>query len=522
MLANAEATIVDVAGQDKYREHANLRDVAPGISWAEAERGTNALGTAVTESRPLIINSGEHFLDRLRDVSCVSVLITDAEDGLAGVLCMARYSPLPEVNDGLTMLTMAAANISNRLFAKAYPEHYILALHSDSRYVDTPVQGLLVLDQDGLVQGANKPALQLLKRKRDALLGMAAQELFKETLQADTLIRKSAGSLTCQQGKLYYRLLQWPDLSSSARGRSTHLPPRRRTGLSAQGSYFEKGITALRRGMEHGLPVLLTGELGTGKGLLAKQLHKQITMGSESFVEFCCSTMARSDLEAALFGSLEQEHLGALQQANGGTLLLSSVETLPGELQQRLLRILRSKKMPGSPQGSELKLNLIAASDKDLSSEVRAGAFSEELYYYLSNLSLQLPPLRDRNDLEAICEQILEEEGVSSLTLSEELLTLLKGYHWPGNIHQMKMMLRTLLAIRAPDVTELCVEDLPKPLVAELQQRKNETAGLDVRRNENLLISRAIERHNGNISAAARELGVSRATLYRKIKQLEI
>ncbi|MNQ77119.1 Limonene hydroxylase [compost metagenome] len=212
-----------------------------------------------------------------------------------------------------------------------------------------------------------------------------------------------------------------------------------------------------------------------------------------------------------------------MQQAHGGTLFLDEIGDMPLALQARLLRVLQERKVAplGAAEEQDLDVALICATHRDLKRQVEDKQFREDLYYRVNGISVQLPALRDRDDLGVLITSLLTRLGAGSMTLSSELSALLADYHWPGNIRQLEMVLRTLLAMREAGETELGLVHLPDSMLDELTAVERPQSGR-IRDNELELIRQSLEQHQGNVSAAASALGISRATLYRKLKQLDV
>lgn len=531
ILANRDATILSVEGQAAYQNHNEISDVAPGVCWSEKIRGTNALGTAIAESQPMLINCGEHFLERLGNFSCSSVLLNDASGQVSGVLSLARKGALSETKDSLLLLNLSANYIERRLFISSQNQHISLAFHCNPNYLDSPWQGLLSINLDGYLMAVNDAACELLGMPRERLLGQSCESFLGGRAPAFKKITKGlAGSLNTKRGKLYYKILQVPNTDPN----NSFLPTKTIKApayLTTSNPKFEKNLYLSQRGFAKDLPILLLGETGTGKEVIARTLHEQSGRRDQPFIAVNCAAIPEGLIESELFGYKEGAFTGArrggmvgrLQQANGGTLFLDEVGDMPLQLQARLLRVLQERQFTPLGGGQEQRLNigLICATHRDLRQQVADKSFREDLYYRINGISLQLPALRERNDLKDLCQLFLTREGLSQVQLSNDLQQLLAGYHWPGNIRQLEMVMRTLAALAEPEQKYFNLDDLPDSLLEELAQRGQDAIGHCIRSNENELIRQALSAQEGNVSAAARELGISRATLYRKLKQLD-
>lgn len=273
--------------------------------------------------------------------------------------------------------------------------------------------------------------------------------------------------------------------------------------------------------------VLITGESGTGKELVARALHRHSPRANGPFIALNTAAIPKDLLESELFGHERGAFTGAqamrqgrFEQAENGTLFLDEIGDMPLALQARLLRVLQERKVAPLGGGEEqaLDIALICATHRDLKQEVQAQRFREDLYYRVNGLCVQLPPLRERDDLPALCRQLLSGMGGEGIRLDEALNELLSQYHWPGNIRQLEMLLRTAMAMRDEGETLLTLEHLPDCTLDDLREpalgTRQDGSGQGA-----ATIQQALDRHQGDVMAAARALGISRATLYRKLKQ---
>ncbi|MDM9600647.1 sigma 54-interacting transcriptional regulator [Pseudomonas shirazica] len=286
-----------------------------------------------------------------------------------------------------------------------------------------------------------------------------------------------------------------------------------------------------RRGASSDSPVLLLGETGTGKELLAHAIHAASARAHKAFVSINSAAIPETLLEAEFFGTAPGAFTGAdrkgrsgkLQLAEGGTLFLDEIGDMPLALQSKLLRVLQEKEYEpvGSNQMLRSDVRIIAATSIDLQAAIARGAFRADLYYRLNVLPIEVPPLRQRlEDLPALCEAILGELG-SQYELEAEAQQLLARHAWPGNIRELRNVLEraTLLA----DQPRLGVADLraalgPLSPVAGEPMRQTYREACEAFERE--LIVGALAEHGGNVPEAASALGLGRSTLYKKMVAL--
>ncbi len=291
------------------------------------------------------------------------------------------------------------------------------------------------------------------------------------------------------------------------------------------------------RVMESDVSVLIQGESGTGKELIARALHFGGPRASRPFVIENCGSLPDTLLESELFGHVKGAFTGAtrdkngrFQEADGGTLFLDEVGEMSPAMQQRLLRVLQDGELRrlGSDELCRVDVRMIAATNLDLREEVAAGRFREDLYYRLKVVLLELPPLREREgDVRLLAEHFLvleaAEQGRPRRTLAPDTLALLERCPWPGNVRQLRNEMRRLtLLAEGPVRPEELSEELRRPPSPVESVNPDASLPERVARLEREAIREALERTQGNRSRAAKELGLSRFTLLRKIEKYEL
>ena len=291
--------------------------------------------------------------------------------------------------------------------------------------------------------------------------------------------------------------------------------------------------------------VLITGETGTGKELVAKAIHHNSPRRRERFVALNCGAIPESLLEAELFGHVRGAFTGAvgnrqgrLEQAHKGTFFLDEVGTMSAGLQAKLLRVLQEREFErvGDNRPVRVDVRVIAATNADLAGMVRDGAFREDLYYRLNVLPIHLPPLRERReDIPLLVHAFLQKLGRDlepprpDAAFSQEALRRMMAFDWPGNIRQLENVVERTLAL-TPGRTQLDVADLPQEIVGGADRHFAAAVlpegGLDLQRRlqevERAIIRQALEQSGGNKHQAARILNVKRTTLVEKVKRLRL
>jgi len=285
-------------------------------------------------------------------------------------------------------------------------------------------------------------------------------------------------------------------------------------------------------------PVLISGESGTGKELVARAIHFRGALAQAPFIAVDCGSLVPTLMESELFGYEKGAFTGAMkskaglfQAANGGTIFLDEIGELPLEMQAKLLRVLQEKEV--RPVGSNEKVNVdvrvIAATNRDLEAAYRAGTFRKDLYFRLNVVTVHLPPLRDRrSDIPMLVHHFLDRYAPGShLQVTPAAMKSLLNYEWPGNIRELENCIAR--AITLGDGRVIDVSDLPPSIRTEQADSSppvvQDAASLSttaLAEMERMTILRVFEQANGDKALAGRMLGISRATLYRKLKRYNI
>ncbi len=285
--------------------------------------------------------------------------------------------------------------------------------------------------------------------------------------------------------------------------------------------------------------VLITGESGTGKELLARSIHYQSHRVGKPFLALNCGALPEALLESELFGHVRGSFTGAthdkkglFEQADGGTILLDEVGELPATSQVKLLRALQEGEIRRVGANSSIRVDVrtISATNRDLRKAMTEGTFREDLYYRLNVFQIEIPPLRERpEDIPLLagyfCERYAERLKKSVHGFSEEAQMRLMRYPYPGNVRELENIIQRAVTLAEGD--EVRAEDLP-PQLLDVYKRRIEGPrdllevpdGLTLEELEGIYIQRTLEKVDGNASEAARRLGISRSTLWRKLKRL--
>lgn len=293
---------------------------------------------------------------------------------------------------------------------------------------------------------------------------------------------------------------------------------------------FKEILETLKKVAPTKATVLVTGETGTGKELVAQQLHQLSLRNNKPFVAVHCAALPENLLESELFGhergaftGATQRHIGLFESANGGTLFLDEIGEINANVQVKLLRFLETKSIErlGSSQVIPLDVRLVCATNRNLQEEVKAGRFREDLYYRLNVVEICLPALRERkSDIHLLLQHYFsffsKENDCAIPILNEEITSILENYIWPGNIRELRNFAENLVVMHSGEVLTQDMLD-PKFFVTTLPG-KSSTPSLE--QNEASIIQEALQKAKGNKSEAARLLSIPRRTFYRKLEKL--
>ena len=574
VLTDAQGTILRSIGDDSFSMHAAQVAIRPGVSWAESDKGTNAIGTAIHERLPVTVHGNQHFLQSNHFLTCSATPIFAPAGDLLGILDVSGdYRGFSKHTMGL--VRMSAQMIENALFRRLYAGQLIVAFHARPEFIGTLMEGLLAFAPDGKVLGANRSACLQLELPRSSLGTHTALSLLRRSpSELQELAYQAVGTpLQCvlPGGVRIYAVPtaltartfstgRMPERSSYARAVTASveqaprvtpvrqakptatadvLPQATLDHLNSGDEQIARAVERLRRVAATDVSVLLEAETGAGKEWFSLAIHRASERRTGPFVAVNCAAIPQGLIESELFGYEEgaftgarrKGHQGKILQAHGGTLFLDEIGDMPSAMQARLLRVLQERVVTplGSSASIPVDVRLICATHQRLRDLIQKKTFRDDLYYRLNGLTVRLPPLRDRADVKEIVTRLLLTQGGPQWTLTPDVWQLMLSHPWPGNLRQLSNVLATAIAIAAPD-TEIQREHLPDDFLDDAENLSAATeadsqpavpqvavadGSLDHQATE--AMQRALARHHGNVSAAARELGVSRNTVYRKL-----
>ncbi|TLZ51774.1 MAG: sigma-54-dependent Fis family transcriptional regulator [Gammaproteobacteria bacterium] len=552
MLTDRDGVIVSYLGDTGFSATARRSGFREGVMWGEREMGTNGMGTCLIAERPVMIHRTDHFLAQNTQLTCSAAPIFDMRGELLAALDISGASTSPQPHT-LALVDMAAQNVENRTLLSACKEFHVVRFHRCPEFVSTPGEGVLAFDDQGLVKGANRAALKLLGyRDHEAVCGQPVERVLDTSFA--TLMRLTGhsgypaeplGSKLPQ--RRWFASVHTP--AGASRPAQASAGPSVRTqgeagAAEARGSLdclesadatMHSCVEILRRVVDRDISVLLLGETGTGKGYCARAIHNASSRAEKPFVTVNCAAIPETLIESELFGhkggaftgATREGGMGRILQANGGTLFLDEIGDMPIALQTRLLNVIEDREvMPlGGNKVVSVDVRVISATQHHPLDLIARGQFREDLYYRLNGITVRLPPLRQRTDGAELIRKLLHDEAPGALfELEPALLERLLAHGWPGNLRQLRNVLRTMLALRTSDRLTLAdfneewlagnaAQGAPGAAVSHLE-RDGESVLSDAERDA---LRRVLEMCQWNVSEAAARLHISRRTIYRKI-----
>ncbi|SFB47339.1 Transcriptional regulator of acetoin/glycerol metabolism [Pseudomonas sp. NFIX10] len=517
LLTDAQGQTIDYRVETTIRNDCRKAGLYLGTCWSEGEEGTCGVAAVLTGKAPVTVHKRDHFRAAFIGLTCSAAPVFDPQGELLGVLDVSAVrSPDDRRSQHLIrqMVVQSAREIEQAFFLSSAQGYWVLRAHRNAGYVDSQPDFLFAWDDDGCLQALNPAARQYLLQHYGQLPQHIGQVFDQQRLH-----RARDEGLCFLDHALHGRL-------SAPRQRANPRPRVAMTPAEIDPRLADSLRLAVRV-KDRNLPVLIQGETGSGKEVFARQLHQASQRHDRPFVALNCAAIPESLIESELFGYVAGAFTGAsakgmqglLQQADGGTLFLDEIGDMPLALQTRLLRVLAEGEVAplGASRRKAVDIQVICATHRDLETLVAAGEFREDLYFRLGGARFQLPPLRERSDRLALINRMLAEESTlcgETVQLSSAALECLLGYHWPGNVRQLRHVLRYACAVCEASVVQLShlPESLHRAGAADHGPQPSASP-------ERQALLDALVRHRWKPTAAARALGISRATLYRRVHQ---
>lgn len=546
MLTDAHGVTIDYRIDRDRRSDFKHAGLYIGSCWSEREEGTCGIANVLTDLAPITVHKTDHFRAAFTTLTCSAAPIFAPTGEMIGVLdASAVQSPDNRDSQRLVfqLVRQSAGLIEDGYFLNQTTQHWILFAHASRNFVEAQPEVLIAFDECGNLVAANRKAHECIPglngpRHIDDVFDTSDLHLH-DLARTDAIVglrlRATGATLYARVRAPLKRATRSSAIAGVLRETQTdnNLGAISRFLHSADTRIAQNAQVALRLAGKR-LPILILGETGVGKEVFAHAVHDSGGRCSRPFVAVNCGAIPESLIESELFGYTPGAFTGARSRgargkialAHTGTLFLDEIGDMPLNLQTRLLRVLAEGEV--LPLGGEVPvrvdIDVICATHRDLAQMVAQGTFREDLYYRLSGATLPMPPLRERADIRDVIEAVFDEEAQSAghvLTLDAQLAARLCEFAWPGNIRQLRNVLRYACAVCNSTRVEL--RHVSPDIAAMLTPNgKGEAPPSGEPGDERTRIVDALTRHQWRPNAAAQALGMSRATLYRRITKLGI
>ncbi|MBI2390189.1 MAG: sigma-54-dependent Fis family transcriptional regulator [Deltaproteobacteria bacterium] len=530
IIADADGVILSAHDGGAFTESATRARLVPGADWSEAARGTNAIGTAIVERAAVAVIGEAHWEHRNAELFCYAAPVFDARGALITVLDVS--GPLDRRDDAVGIaVKLAAAAMESTLRALAWARIGRGQLAMIERLVARARTPSLLIEARGAIGLCNDLARRDVLGERGELgcrdlfgidfdelaeLAIAGRPLRFETrrqafrVELDPVLEPDGGALAVV---VHLEQTESPRPALARRAVPSSFDP-----IFAEDEAVLAAKESAAKFAPTKLPVLLLAETGTGKELFARAIHGASAVASGPFVAINCGAVSEALLESQLFGYAPGAFTGASREggsgllgaADGGTLFLDEVAEMPPALQAALLRALEdgTYHRVGDPKPRRSSFRLITATCRDLPAQVEAGTFRNDLFYRIHGACIRIPPLRRRTDRVALASALLSRARPDAPTLAPSARAHIEAHEWPGNVRELKSALAHAL-ILAED------EPIERRHFPELFEPKVRSRATVLRE----AAFEALTASGGNVSEAARRLGVARDTVYRMVRK---
>lgn len=570
ILSDEEGYILKILADKSISQHTGnqFAPLLEGTNRKESFYGTNAIGTPLITRKPLQIHTYEHYCIPNTQWTCSGSPIIDKQGLLLGCLCLSgtwdNFHP-----HTLGMVVTATVSIEQQLELKHIHHNVTLIQEQLQTTIDSYSQGIFLLNHQYQIQRINMLASKILDYEESNIIGRPVTDFFNKIhfeditencYDKETIIRSRNGQIPCflsvhittttnnsNQPLLilffretkYMRKMINRYIGSNARFTFDDI-------LGDSESLLKAKQMAKLVAPTHS-NVLLLGESGTGKELFAQSIHNASAYSNGPFITVNCGAIPKSLIESELFGyesgsftgAKREGNAGKFELANGGTIFLDEIGDMPYDVQISLLRIIQTKEIIriGGKKAIPIDVRIIAATNVDLDQAIKEKTFRQDLFYRLNVFNIRIPPLRERNnDVLLLAEHFIRKYQLPDrspiIGISDSAKQILSTYSWPGNIRELENAMERACILTTTRFIE--IDSLPynlsekavlkdhDVLIPALDDINETSFTSSIAENEKTLIIQHIIAENGNMKKAADTLGISRRTLYRKIKRYEI
>ncbi|ACV67376.1 sigma-54-dependent Fis family transcriptional regulator [Desulfohalobium retbaense] len=551
-VVDGEGYILHMFGSDNIKAKFAERNCAPGYRWTERDVGTTAISLCLERRIAVQLNDKDHYCQRAHGFTSSAAPVFGHAGNLQGILVVSGNSQLVHPHT-LCMISSAARSVERQL--RILRRNSELAMHIGllDAVLESTTSGLMVIDSQGVIWRVNRKGGQILKKT-----DLAGQEVsvlqgldldiediranpnawvnrectLKNGRQNIHILFSAQPVLAGDQSMLGVVLEFEPidsvrKLANNIAGTKAFFTFESMIGSSES---FRRAQEMAKRAAHSDSTVLLRGETGTGKELFAQAIHNASRRRSAPFVPINCGAIPGELLESELFGYVDGAFTGAqkggrpgkFELAHRGTILLDEIGDMPHDMQVKLLRVLQTGEVYriGARKPTLVDTRIIACTHVDLGKAVAAGRFREDLYYRLNVLPIVIPALRERgrDDILALTEFFLSRNRVTPPQLTVGAVKALENHPWPGNVRELENTIQRALHLCEENEIDAACLGVPETAAAASSSTPRGT----LEEIERLAIEQTLEDTKGNMAETAKTLGISRATLYRKVKRYSL
>jgi transcriptional regulator of acetoin/glycerol metabolism len=532
-LADYDGQILNSWGEQHFSNQPLDGLFNKGAFWKEGLVGTNAIGTALATSSIVQIHYDEHFLLANRFMTGSAAPIIDAQGDTLGVIDISTDKYIPQAHT-LGLVKMMSQAVENQIIISNFQaSHLLFWFNTSAENIDSQWSALLVLDDTGRVISSNKRAKLVMG---EHLVDLNVEQLFNQSLPA--LLsnnQRTANKVINSQGVRFYGQIVVPKKLSLIKPTGLSDTKMKKTGpltvekINSGDPSIARSLRQVSKVIGKNIPILIYGETGAGKEVFVKAIHQLSERAKGNLVAVNCAAIPKELVESELFGyekgaftgANPKGYIGLIREANEGTLFLDELGDMPLNIQTRLLRVLQEKKVTpvGSTKSYEVDFQLFSATNVNLKQRVSLGEFRQDLFYRISGLNITLPALRDRQDKEQIIKHLVNthKESDERIVVTSDVIELFKNHPWPGNVRQMEAVIQIALAMS--EEGEITAEHLPDDFFEDMIHDEESRTLVTANDADEVEWYDIYQKFKGNISETAKALGVSRNTIYKRLRE---
>lgn len=555
ILTDHLGCILSIFGDERILTEAFSYKMMPGAYMDEESIGTNAMGTAIVEGKPIQVSGNEHFIKAYHRWTCSASPIRSTSGTIIGTLDLTGYSEQVHPHT-LGMVVAAAKAIERMLEIKEVNNQLVLSKIYTDTIIDSIAAGIMTADLSGNIKTVNQQMPLMFGYDFQELKRLKVWDLFEgwdrvlDAAKVNRSFSEEEVTITARCNKVHFNLSTYPikDPQSTVtdiilvfkevkkvRKLANRIMGRRAVytfdKIIGRDPHFNDVLNFAKKVADSRSTILIMGESGTGKELFAQAIHNYSNRHDEVFIALNCGAIPRTLIEAELFGYEEGAYTGAkttgnpgkFEIADGGTIFLDEIGEMPLDMQTQLLRVIEEGTVSriGGTKEIIVDVRIIAASNRNLEEEVKKGNFRKDLYYRLNVLPLKLPALRQRRgDIPLLVDyfnnRLSKRLNKRPYDFTERELNQMSEYEWPGNVRELENFIELIINTEMMPLLH-AKDDSQKERGLT---RKPDPRQLDITLSEmqRRHVEWTLEKYKGNISLAAKALGIARNTLYRNIE----